>query len=90
MTVSYNQDLSIAFSEQVRNGIDTDKGDGLEITFRDIFPNVRIKHGDASKGKWSLEGSFRSYFATSFTGGATGMGCQIGIIDDPVKTIERH
>lgn len=36
--------------------------------------------------KWSLEGSYTSYLATSFDGTLTGMRGNIGIIDDPIKS----
>lgn len=35
--------------------------------------------------RWSLEGSYMSYLATSFDGSITGMRGHIGIIDDPIK-----
>lgn len=86
ITVSYSRDLSSRFSQNVRDGIAVDKGEALDITYSDIFPEVFIKHGDGAKQAWSLEGSPRlNYFATSFGSGITGMGCQVGIIDDPVK-----
>ena len=42
-------------------------------TTRDFFPHVRVKYGDASVMKWSLEGSYASYLSTSFDGTVTGM-----------------
>ncbi|MFD4058816.1 phage terminase large subunit, partial [Streptomyces californicus] len=86
ITVSYARDLADRFSQQVRDGIAVEKGEPLEITYSDVFPEVFIKHGDSAKRGWSLEGSSRlNYYATSFGSQITGMGCQIGIIDDPVK-----
>ena len=38
--------------------------------------------------KWSLEGSYTSYLATSFDGTLTGMRGNIIIIDDPIKSAE--
>lgn len=34
---------------------------------------------------WSLEGQFFNYLAAGFGGTITGVGCNIGIIDDPIK-----
>ena len=38
--------------------------------------------------KWSLEGSYTSYLATSFDGTLTGMRGNLIIIDDPIKSAE--
>lgn len=51
-----------------------------------FFPDVKLKYGDSSVMKWSLEGSYTSYLATSFDGTLTGMRGNIGIIDDPIKS----
>ena len=80
--------MSSEFSKGVRDGIAVEKGDGLDITFSDIFPDRKIKKGDASVQKWSLEGHYMNYLATSFNGTLTGMRGNIAIIDDPVKSAE--
>lgn len=86
ITVSYSRDLSDRFSQQVRDGIAVEKGQPLEITYTDIFPDTIIKYGDSSKREWSLEGSSRvNYFSTSFGSSITGRGATLGIVDDPVK-----
>jgi hypothetical protein len=54
--------------------------------YSDIFPNTKIKYGEASANLWALEGQEeKSYLATSPTASATGMGCNILIIDDLIK-----
>ena len=86
ITVSYSRDLADLFAQQVRDGIAVDKGEGLNITYADIFPNTKLKYGDSGKRKWSLEGSERpNYYATSIGSTITGMGATVGIIDDPIK-----
>lgn len=85
ITVSYNDTLSERFSGQVRDGIDATKLDPRMTVFSDIFPGVRIKPGDAAKKLWALLGSFFSYLGTGFGGTITGIGCKLGVIDDPVK-----
>ena len=75
MTGSYNEILSSTFSKAVRNGIQEVKADPNKIVFSDIFPGVRIKHGDAAMNLWALEGGHNNYLATSPTGTATGFGC---------------
>jgi len=80
--------MSSEFSKGVRDGIATDKGENLDITFKDIFPDKAIKRGDASVQKWSLQGHHMNYLATSFNGTLTGMRGNIAIIDDPVKSAD--
>ncbi|MBD5497461.1 MAG: phage terminase large subunit [Lachnospiraceae bacterium] len=88
ITVSYNETLSTRFSGAVRDGIDATKVDRKITIFSDIFPNTKIKYGDAAKGIWALAGRFFSYLGTSFGGTLTGVGCRLGVIDDPVKSSE--
>ncbi|MPL94046.1 hypothetical protein SDC9_40194 [bioreactor metagenome] len=86
ITVSYNETLSGRFARNVRDGIDATKADDKITIFNDVFPTVHIKFGDAATQMWALEGSFFSYLATGFGGTITGIGCSIGIIDDPIKS----
>lgn len=88
MTGSYNETLSTVFSKNVRNGIQEVKADKEKIVYSDIFPNVKIKQGDAAMNLWSLEGGYNNYLATSPTGTATGFGCSLMIIDDLIKNSE--
>jgi len=88
ITVSYNDILSTRFSTMVRDGIDATKIDKNLTIFSDIFPGTKIKDGDGAKQIWALEGSFFNYLGTGFGGTITGIGCNIGIIDDPVKNAE--
>lgn len=85
--VSYNQSLSIQFSKTVRDLINDAEiqGDSNYYVVNSFFPDVKIKYGDAAMERWSLEGYYNSYLATSFDGSITGMRGTIGIIDDPIK-----
>lgn len=88
MTGSYNETLSSTFAKQVRDKIAEEPTMGLTV-YRDIFPETRIKKGEASASKWALHGSEQTnYLATSPTGTATGFGCTIMIIDDLIKNVE--
>ncbi|WPC08616.1 phage terminase large subunit [Globicatella sp. PHS-GS-PNBC-21-1553] len=88
MTGSYNERLSSTFAKGVRNMIATEKVDN-NIVFNDVFPNTKIKYGDASASQWSLEGSEQTnYLATSPSGTATGFGASVIIIDDLIKNAE--
>ena len=85
MTGSYNETLSGTFAKAVRDTIAERPTEGI-LSYCDIFPNTRIKYGEASAQKWMLEGSsVANYLATSPTGTATGFGCNIMIIDDLIK-----
>lgn len=88
MTGSYNETLSTTFAKTVRDAIWEEKTEGI-LSYCDIFPNTRIKRGEASAAKWALEGSQQAnYLATSPGGTATGFGCNIMIIDDLIKNVE--
>lgn len=84
MTGSYNETLSTTFAKQVRDSISEEEG-----VFGNIFPNTKIKYGEASSSKWALNGNEEAnYLATSPTGTATGFGCNLMIIDDVIKNSE--
>ena len=88
MTGSYNELLSSSFAKEVRDIIATKQTQGI-IVYRDIFPDTKIKYGEASMNKWALEGSqVANYLATSPTGTATGFGADLIIIDDLIKNSE--
>ena len=85
MTGSYNESLSETFSKGVRNAISEIKADRNITVYSDVFPDVAIKQGDAAMKRWSLEGGYNNYLATSPTGTATGFGASMLIIDDLIK-----
>lgn len=89
MTGSYNETLSTIFARGVRNTIQTIKADSNVTVYSDIFPNTKVKYGEASQSMWSLDGSkVVNYLATSPGGTATGIGAKIVIIDDVIKNAE--
>lgn len=88
MTGSYNETLSTTFARKVRDTIDETPSDGV-LVYRDIFPDTRVKYGQASASKWALEGSSQdNYLATSPSGTATGFGANDIVIDDIIKNAE--
>ena len=88
MTGSYNEMLSSTFAKQVRDTIATEPSQGV-IVYQDIFPETKIKYGEASMSKWALEGSqVANYLATSPTGTSTGFGADVIIVDDLIKNSE--
>lgn len=80
----YNETLSGRSAKTVRDGIQEVKV-GQRIVYSDIFPESKIKYGDASYQMWSLEDSPFSFLATSPTGTMTGVGCKWGILDDLIR-----
>jgi predicted phage terminase large subunit-like protein len=99
MTGSYNETLSTTFARQVRNTIE-ERSAGGRVVYGDIFPETRVKYGEASASIWSLDGTNeKSYLATSPTGTATGFGANVILVDDIIKnsdeayneaTLEKH
>jgi len=88
MTASYNEKLSTTFARNVRNTIATEKV-GKNIVYSDIFPQTKVKYGEAQAQMWALEGSNEvNYLATSPTSTATGFGAHFLIIDDVIKSAE--
>lgn len=86
MTGSYNETLSGTFAKQVRDCIAEKPTQGV-LVYNDIFPNTKIKYGEAAASKWALEGSEQAnYLATSPSGTSTGFGCNIMILDDLIKS----
>jgi len=87
MTGSYNERLSTTFARKVRDTIMERPSKGSKIiTYSDIFPETRIKDGQASASLWALDGSGQdNYLATSPKGTATGFGADIVVIDDIIK-----
>ncbi len=89
ITVSYNGIIAPEFSRTAKDMILEEEDEGEEgYTTRSFFPFLKIKYGDSSVMKWSLEGSYTSYLATSFDGTLTGMRGNLIIIDDPIKSAE--
>lgn len=85
IAITYNDILAGRFSKNVRDGIAAEKMDERFHVFSDVFPDTKIKYGDSAVSMWSLEGQFFNYLGAGFGGTITGVGCSLGIIDDPVK-----
>lgn len=86
ITCSYNDELAVDFSRYTRDGIMQTKTFPHEIIYNDIFPNSKVSRGNSSFHQWALDGSFFSYKGTGIMGSITGKGCNVSIVDDPVKS----
>lgn len=85
ISASYNSDLSVTFSKQVRGAIETEKLDN-RIVYGDIFNNTKLKYGSSRMDRWQTDKSYQiNYLATSPGGSATGFGAHMEIIDDLIK-----
>ena len=85
ITGSYNETLSTVFSKGVRNKIQERSADG-RIVYGDVFPDTKVKRGDAAANLWGIEGNdTNSYLATSPTGTPTGFCADLMLIDDLIK-----
>lgn len=89
MTGSYNETLSTTFARKVRDSIEEKASAGGKLVYSNIFPDTRVKYGQASAAIWALDGSSQdNYLATSPTGTATGFGANVILIDDVIKNSE--
>ena len=85
ITCSYNDDLASDFSRYTRDGIMEVRTDELGIVYSDIFPDSKIKRGNAGFEQWALDGQFFNYKGAGVGGSITGKGANITIVDDIVK-----
>lgn len=85
ITASYNEDFASDFSKDVRARIGEESLNPIDIGYADIFPDTKMKKGDSAKMKWSLEGHYMNFLATSPNGSVTGMRGNIHILDDLIK-----
>ena len=89
ITGSYNDAAASDISRNVRNKIAEDSTEKWKVIYREIFPESAIKIGDSSVMRWALEGQFFNYLASGVGGSATGKGCSVLVVDDPVKNAEQ-
>lgn len=77
---TYNEKLSWDFGRDCRGIIQ-------DPIFRQVFPDVRLMSGAASVDRLELEQKGKMFFL-GVGGTATGRGCNLLIIDDPIKSRE--
>ncbi len=78
ITLSYSDDLASGFGSQVRNIM-------LSDLYQTIFPDARIRSDSRAKDDFRTVSGGR-YTAAGFNGTITGIGANLLIIDDPVKS----
>jgi len=80
ITASYSGDLAVKFGGKTRDLVNSK-------VFNNIFPNVRLKAGEESKGEW-MTNHKGSYVSVGVGGATTGKGANVFLIDDPIKNAE--
>jgi predicted phage terminase large subunit-like protein len=88
ITASYNDTQAGEFAMYTRDGIQEVKNLPEQHVFSDVFPDTKIKKGNASYQKWALEGQHFNYLGVGVGGGVTGKGATIRIVDDLIKDAE--
>lgn len=78
MMVSYGADLVEKSSRAARNYISTEY-------FRGVFPDLYLDPSSRSANSWNLDRHAGGVDAIGMTGGATGKGAHLLIVDDPIK-----
>ncbi len=89
ITASRSDSQATDFSRYTRDGIQEVKNLPDQIIYSDIFPSTKIKRGDSAVQKWALEGEHFNYLGVGVSGGVTGKGATLRIIDDIVKDAEQ-
>ena len=88
MTGSYNEDYASDLSKTIRNRIMEVKADEYKTVFSDVF-DCKIQKGSSQAKKFKIEGANTiSVLSTSMNGSATGMGCNLLILDDMIKSAQ--
>jgi hypothetical protein len=89
ITASRSDSQAADFARFTRDGISEVKNLETQTVFSDIFPDTKIKRGDASVQKWALEGQHFNYLGVGVSGGVTGKGATLRIMDDLIKDAEQ-
>ena len=85
ISTSYNDTTASDFSRYTRDGIAQEGISEFDIVYSDIFPETKIKDGNASFEKWALEGEHFNYLGAGIGGSITSKGGTILLVDDPIK-----
>lgn len=86
IAASYSADLASAMNRDCQRIISSDE-------YRDLFPSTRLSEGKEvgvvrNNSRFDVVGRRGHYVSAGVGGGITGVGCTVGIIDDPVKNAQ--
>lgn len=85
MYTSYNDDVASDTSRFVRDIIAKDKVVLEEFVYSDYF-SAKLQMDNKAVSKWALEGQYFNFVSSGKGGSVTGKGCNVLIVDDPVKS----
>lgn len=77
---SYNVSLAMTFSRKVKEVLE-------DPNYQSVF-GTRLNPNHQSSEEWGIENSRGGYVAAGVGGGITGKGCNVLLIDDPIKNAE--
>jgi len=77
---SYNVSLAMTFSRKVKEVLE-------DPNYQSVFA-TRLNPNHQSAEEWGVDGTRGGYVAAGVGGGITGKGCNILLIDDPLKNAE--
>lgn len=78
---TYGKVLTERFSRRCRNLVESDR-------YHNVFPDVRLAKDSKSVTQWDLALHRGGFLASSVGSAITGMGADMGLIDDPIKGFE--
>lgn len=86
IAASYSADLASAMNRDCQRIISSDE-------YREIFPDTKLSDGKEvgvvrNNSRFDMPGHKGHYVSAGVGGGITGVGCTVGIIDDPVKNAQ--
>ena len=84
-SISYNADYATDASKNLLSMVRQEVDDKKEYVYSDIFPNIRLKHGEGAINRWAVEGGFNTWLSASPNTGITGRSANIVVVDDIVK-----
>jgi predicted phage terminase large subunit-like protein len=80
IAASYNVSLAMTFSRKVKEVLE-------DPNYQSVF-STRLNPNHQSSEEWGIENDRGGYVAAGVGGGITGKGCNILLIDDPLKNAE--
>jgi predicted phage terminase large subunit-like protein len=80
IAASYNVSLALTFSRKVKDTL-------ADPNYQSVFA-TRLNSNHQSSEEWGIENDRGGYVAAGVGGGITGKGCNILLIDDPIKNAE--
>ena len=78
LLTGHTADLTVGFSKESRDLLLKDK-------YKELFPDTKLNPYDSSAKHWKIHGRYGEVFACGLTGGLSGQGYTVGIVDDFFK-----